>query len=140
MEVAGLGSNMLGDRRQKCDDVVLYFALNLVDPANIEAAACFRGLGSLFGDEAEFCHGLSGFNFDLEPNSEFVLWLPDVGHLGTAVARNHRDLAFPRSRQPAIEADQGPSAFYVLKLNGPGLADAEQSNIDGSAQCQGYKA
>src|SRR5579885_614003 len=80
---------MLGDRGEEGDDVVLHLLLDRVDAGDVETAARPDRLDRLFGNLAEFGHGLGGIGLDLEPDAELGLGLPDASHFGAAVAGNH---------------------------------------------------
>jgi len=89
---ARLGANDLGEVGEKGDDVVFCLALDSVDAIDVEGgvAALFPdALGGLAGDDAQLGHGGGGMRFDLEPDAEACLGVPDGSHLRAAVARNH---------------------------------------------------
>ena len=70
----GVGTNDLGQVGEECDDVVLGFALDLVDAVDVEggrAALVPDGLGSFPGDHAEIGQRIAGMGLDLEPDAEF---------------------------------------------------------------------
>src|SRR3546814_11433709 len=66
---------------------------DLVDALDLEGAALPHRLGRLLGDDAELGLRVAGMRLDLETDAEPVLRLPDGGHLGAAVARNHAGIS-----------------------------------------------
>src|SRR4029079_7172238 len=97
MQEARLGSDMLRDRGEEGDHVVLHLALDLIDTGRIEAAALPQRVGRMFRDKTEIGHGLCGIGLDLEPDAELRLGLPNASHFGAAIARDHTSVgAFPR--------------------------------------------
>jgi hypothetical protein len=86
---ARLLAHVLGQVGEEGDDVVLGGRLDLVDARDLETAALPDRLGGRLGDHAEFRLGVAGMGLDLEPDAEAVLRLPDLGHFGPAVTRNH---------------------------------------------------
>src|SRR2546421_9993891 len=107
------------------DDVVLGFALDLVDPRDVEgdvAGLGPDGLGGLLGDYAEFGQRVRRMRLDLEPDLETRLRLPDGGHFRAGIAGNHRLLLalgstprFSRSRwlKPPVRSRQGGKVSRV---------------------------
>ena len=93
VDEARLRPDVLGQIGQEGDHVVLGFALDLVDSFDLEGAALPDRRCCLLRDHAEFSLRIAGMRLDLKPDPETVLGLPDPGHLGSAVARNHRRLA-----------------------------------------------
>ena len=81
---------MLGDTCEEGDDVVLCLSLDLVDAINIESALLPDRLCSFLWNDAKFRHGIAGVRFDLEPNLELVLGLPNASHFGAAITWDHR--------------------------------------------------
>ncbi len=95
MHEARLGADDFRQMGEKGDDVVLGFALDLVDPRDIENDVTgfgpdgFRGL---FRDHAELRQRIGGMRLDLEPDLEARLRLPDGGHFRAGIAGKHRRL------------------------------------------------
>jgi hypothetical protein len=92
---AGLGADNLRQMRQEGDDVMLGFALDLVDARDVEGGV--PGLGpdrprGLFRDHAEVGLGVRRMRLDLEPDLEARLGLPDRGHFRAGVAGDHGGL------------------------------------------------
>ena len=83
-------ADMLGDRGEEGDHVVLDLPLDLVDAGDVEAAALLHGIGGVLRDLPELGHRLGGIGLDPEPDAEPGLRLPDAGHLGAAIAGDHR--------------------------------------------------
>ena len=83
-------ADMLGDRGEEGDHVVLDLPLDLVDAGDVEAAAPLHGIGGVLRDLPELGHRLGGIGLDPEPDAEPGLRLPDAGHLGAAIAGDHR--------------------------------------------------
>jgi hypothetical protein len=91
MDEAGLRADMLGKAGQEGDHVMLDLGLDLVDPGHVETTTLPHRFGGLGGDHPERGLGVTGMGFDLEPDAEPVLRLPDFGHRGTGIARDHRE-------------------------------------------------
>ncbi len=89
MQEARLRPDMLGDRGEEGDHVVLHLPLDLVDAGDVEAAALPDRIGRVLGDQPELGHRLGGIGLDPEPDAELGLGLPDAGHLGAAIAGDH---------------------------------------------------
>jgi hypothetical protein len=73
MHEAGFIADDLGQMGQEGDDVVLGFALDLVDALDIEGRAPPRVpdvFGGLLGDHAQFGQRVAGMGLDLEPDAE----------------------------------------------------------------------
>ena len=83
-------ADMLGDRGEEGDHVVLDLPLDRVDAGDVEAAAPLHGIGGMLRDLPELGHRLGGIGLDPEPDAEPGLGLPDAGHLGAAIAGDHR--------------------------------------------------
>ncbi len=95
MHEARLGTDDFRQMGEEGDDVVLGFALDLVDPRHVEGDVAGLGpdrLGGLFRDHAKFCQRVRRMRLDLEPDLEAGLRLPDRGHFRAGVAGNHRRL------------------------------------------------
>src|ERR1700682_5311637 len=78
------GADDLRQMGQEGDDVVLGFALDLVDPGDVEGRILSLGPdgpGGLFRDHAEFRLRVRRMRLDLEPDLEARLRLPEGGHL-----------------------------------------------------------
>jgi len=74
------------------DDVVLHFALDLVDPRHVELglrALVPDVLRRLLGDHAQLRQRGAGMGLDLEPDAELGLGRPDIGHFLAAVTGDH---------------------------------------------------
>ena len=72
---------------------MLHFALDRLDAGGIESGVhplVPDRLRRRFGNDAEFGHCFGGMGFDLEPDAEAGLWLPDGSHFKSGIARNHR--------------------------------------------------
>ena len=89
MQKPRLGPDVLGNGRQKGDDVMLHLALDCVDAGNVETATLPDRIGGVLGDDPELGHGLGRIGLDLEPDAELVLRLPDASHFGAAIAGDH---------------------------------------------------
>ena len=100
MEEARLWPDMLGDRGEEGDHVVLHLALDLVDAGDVEAAALLDRLGRMLGDLPELGHCLGGTGLDPEPDAELRLGLPEASHFGAAVAGDHARRPFLVDRRP----------------------------------------
>src|SRR5262249_7252926 len=77
---------------EKRDHVVLDLALDRVDARDVEDGVLALGpdrLGGILGDHAELGQRVGRMRLDLEPDAIARLRVPDRGHLGTGVARNH---------------------------------------------------
>jgi hypothetical protein len=74
---------------------MLGLAFDLVDPGDVEGGILGLGpdgLGGVFRDHAEFRKCVRGMRFDLEPDLEAGLGLPDRGHFQAGVAGDHQQL------------------------------------------------
>ena len=94
---ARLRADDLGQMGEEGDDVVLDLALDRVDALDVEGGVLALGPDRrrrLLRDDAELGHGVGGMRLDLEPDAEARLRLPDRGHLGAGVARDHADASF----------------------------------------------
>src|SRR5438309_11470978 len=92
------------------DDVVLGFALDLVDPRDVEgdvAGLGPDGLGGLLGDYAEFGQRVRRMRLDLEPDLEARLRLPDGGHFRAGIAGKHRRLVGSEGLRRALADGPG---------------------------------
>jgi hypothetical protein len=90
--VSCLGADNFRQMREESDDVVLGFALDLVNPSDIENDIAGLGpdhLRSLSRNHAEVCQRIRRMRLDLEPDFEARLRLPDGGHFRAGVAGNH---------------------------------------------------
>ena len=90
-----LGADNFRQMREESDDIVLGFALDLVDPGDIENDTAGLGpdhLRSLSRDHAEFRQRIRRMRLDFEPDLEAGLGRPDRGHFRAGVAGNHRRL------------------------------------------------
>ena len=100
---ARLGADDLGQMGEKGDDVVLDLALDRIDAGDVElrvAATVADRLGGRFRDHPELGHGVGGMRLDLEPDAIARLRIPDRGHVGPGVARDHA--ASPRASAAAL--------------------------------------
>ena len=92
---ARLGADDFRQMGQEGDDVVLGFALDLVDPRHVENDVAglgpdrFRGL---LRNDPQFRQRISRMRLDLEPDLEARLGLPDGGHFRAGIAGYHRRL------------------------------------------------
>ncbi|MGY4287573.1 hypothetical protein ACVWXO_006793 [Bradyrhizobium sp. LM2.7] len=89
---AGFGADDLGEVGQEGDDIVLGLALDLVDAGDVEGGVLRLlpdGLGGLFRNRPEFGESVRRVRFDLEPDLEPGLRLPDRGHFRSGIAGDH---------------------------------------------------
>ena len=93
MHKARLGPHVLREVGQESDDVVLGLAFDFIDARDIPLAALPYRLGGLGGNSSQLHLGVAGVGFDFEPDAEFVVRLPNLGHGGPSVARNHGPLS-----------------------------------------------
>ncbi len=103
MHEAGLRPHDLGEMGEESDHVVLDLALDRIDAGNVEfgvAALVANGLRGRSRDQAELGHGIGGMRLDLEPDAIARLRVPDLGHVGPGVARDHA--ASPRASEAAL--------------------------------------
>src|SRR5216683_5855001 len=92
MHEARLGADDFRQMGEEGDDVVLGFALDLVDPRDVEGRVFGLGPDRLCGvlrNHAEFRLRIRRVRLDLEPDLEARLRLPDGGHFRAGVAGNH---------------------------------------------------
>ncbi len=83
------GADMFGEVGEEGDDIVLGFALDLVDAGDLELAAFPNCLGGIGGDDAERDQRVHGVRLDLEPDLEAGFGFPDGNHLGAGIAGDH---------------------------------------------------
>ena len=103
------GVDVLGHVGEERDDVVVGDGLELVDALDLERGGRADVRGLLGGDARlpQLGLRLAREDLDLLPDLELVLELPDAGHLGTGVARDHGE-AFQRGGGcPPIIAECG---------------------------------
>ena len=108
VDEACLGADDFGQMSQEGDDVVLGLALDLVDPRHVEGG--IPGLApdrlrGLLRDDAKFRLRISRMRFDVEPDLEASLGLPDGGHFRAGIAGDHRKLRTSRAGCEAVPAD-----------------------------------
>ena len=87
-----IGADDFGEVRQEGDDVVVGFALDLVDARDVERRILGLGpdrLRCLLRNHAEFSLRVRGVRLDLEPDLEACLGLPNGSHFRAGVARDH---------------------------------------------------
>ena len=82
-------ADLLVDRGQEGDDVVLDDLLDLLDPGDREAGLGLDGLQGGRGDLPEPGPGLADGELDVEPPAVAVLVGPNAAHLGEGVAFDH---------------------------------------------------
>jgi hypothetical protein len=95
MHEARFGADDFGQMGEERDHVVMGFALDFVDPRDVERRVFSLGpdrLRGFLGDHAEFSLRIRRMRFDLEPDLEAGLWLPNGSHFRTGVAGDHRRL------------------------------------------------
>ena len=119
MDKAGFVADMLGKAGQKGDDVMLGFALDLVDPVDVETTPFPDSLGGVLRDHPQFGHCVAGMRLDLKPDLELGLFGPDRGHLGTRISGNHLGVflchwrgcgcSIGRCKKPECEVPQNES-------------------------------
>ena len=89
MQKPSLRPDVLRNRGEEGDDVVLDLGLDAVDPRDIEIAARPDGFGGLLRDGPELRHGLGRIGLDPEPDRKFGLRRPDARHFVAAIAGDH---------------------------------------------------
>src|SRR5260370_4150144 len=89
MDKTRIGADMLGEVGQEGDDVMVGFALDLVDARDLEFALLPDRARGRRRDDAQRGLGVTGMRLDLEPDAETVLRLPDRAHRGAAIAGDH---------------------------------------------------
>ena len=92
MHETRFGADDFGKVREEGNDVVFGFALDLIDPRDVEFGVLALGpdlLRRRFRNHAEFGHGIGGIRLDLEPDAKARLRRPDRRHFGPAVAWDH---------------------------------------------------
>jgi hypothetical protein len=90
-----------------CDDVVFSFLLDLVDALDVPLAALPDGLRGFGRNDAELGLSVAGMRFDLEPDPVTVVRLPNGGHGGAGVTRNHRWRSLKGKRSKRQKIAQG---------------------------------
>ena len=89
MHEAGRRAHVFGQIGQKGYDVMVGFALNLINAGNFEGALIPDFSSGFFRDHAQFGLGIAGMRLDLEPNLKLTLGRPDGRHFGARIARDH---------------------------------------------------
>src|SRR5215467_2450099 len=92
MDKACIRTDNLGKVGEECDDVVLDFAFDSLDPLDVEArvaAPLPDRLCCLLGDKPELGHGVGRVRLDFEPDAKPSLRRPDISHFGSSVSRDH---------------------------------------------------
>ena len=92
MHEARLWSHDLGEMGEERDHVVLDLALDRVDARNVKLgvlALVPDGLGGGLRNDAELGHGVGRMRLDLEPDAVARLRVPDRGHFGPSITRDH---------------------------------------------------
>ena len=93
MHESRLLAHMLGQIGEEGDHVVPGFALDLVDPRDFPFSTLPHRLCGVLGDYAKLGLRIAGVGLDLEPDTEFVFGFPDIDHIGSGIARDHREKA-----------------------------------------------
>lgn len=75
---------------QEGNDVVVGCFFDLADGADVEGGFLTDGVSIVSGDEFQGSHGLTGKDFDFEPNFEFALLAPNLAHAGQGISFDHR--------------------------------------------------
>ena len=102
MHEARFGPDMLGDAREKGDDVVLDLALDLVDARDVEAPRVAQRLRGAGRNLPEPLHRFGGKRLDFQPDLIFAVIGPDGRHLRPGIAGDHEALIM--LRQPPVRA------------------------------------
>ncbi len=89
MNEAGVVADVVGNRGEKGDDVMLYRALDLVDALHVEARLGTDARNGVLGNAPHLGVRLAGVDLDLEPLAVAVFRFPDAGHFRTAVTFDH---------------------------------------------------
>ena len=95
VDEARLRADDFGQMGQEGDDVMLCFALDLVDPRHVENHVAGLGpysLGGFLRDDPEFRQRVSRMRLDLELDLEPRLGVPDGSHFRAGIAGDHRRL------------------------------------------------
>ncbi len=89
MHEPGFRADIFGKVGQEGDDVVLGLGFDRINTRHIELSTLPDRLGSFLRDNTEFGLCITGMGFNLEPDTEFVLGLPNGSHFGTGIAWDH---------------------------------------------------
>ena len=90
VDEARLGADVLGDRGEKGDDVMLDLGFDGIDPGDIEIPLVADHFDRRPGDHAEFGLSLASQGFDFQPDAETVFRFPDAGHFRPGITWDHR--------------------------------------------------
>jgi hypothetical protein len=90
VQIARIVAHRLGHAAQKGDHLMADFALDFADPGNFEAGFLFDPGGRCPWNFAKFRHRLGSQNLYVKPLLEPVFLGPNLAHLRTRVALNHR--------------------------------------------------
>ena len=89
MDETGFRADILGNRGQKSNDVMLDFRLDFIDAGDVKIPFlpdhpdCFRR------DNSKISQFLTGQGFDFQPDPKAVLRFPDLRHLRPRVTWDH---------------------------------------------------
>ena len=91
-----LRPDMFGKTGQKGDDIMFDLAFDFIDARNIKATLGPDRLRGFGGDNTEIGERVHRMGFDLEPNAETRLRLPNCNHVGARITRDHAGLLLMR--------------------------------------------
>ncbi len=89
MHEAGLFTDIFSDIGQESDDIMLYFAFNLVNPGDIKFAFGPNRSRRFLRYNAQFGQRIGRMRLYLEPDLEFGFRFPNGNHIGARIARDH---------------------------------------------------
>ena len=90
VQPARLGTDLLGHRRGKGDDVMLDLGLDGLDARELEIALLADGASCRLRHQSGFGQSLGGGHLNLQPGAELVFIAPDAAHLRARISCESR--------------------------------------------------
>ena len=90
MKVLGFFADVLRNRGQKGDHVVVDFQLDLIDAVNVEIGLLFDHFYGLGGNDFVASHSFGRLDLHLQPGAVFTLVGPDRTHFRQCITANHQ--------------------------------------------------
>ena len=94
MDKTRILANIFSKIRQKGDDIMFGFALDIINAFDIKGTTlpdCGRGIAWNY---AEFCLRITSMRLNFKPDLKFAFLRPNCGHLRPGITRNHTNNTF----------------------------------------------